>query len=287
MNTKTTGYNRSAQINGFNLSYDDVGKGEIPIIFMHGFPFDKTSWELQLEFLKFCYRLIAFDIRGFGQSPDDHTPLSMDLWSEDLIAFMDHKGIDKAIICGLSMGGYIALRAQKRFPERFEAIILCDTQCEADTEEVRENRFKTIEKIKADGVSDFYESFLKKAFSKSSLSNKTEVVEQLRTVLYANSQHALISGLVALAEREESCSTLENIKIPTLIICGKEDEITPVAKSEYMHSAIKGSILKVIENAGHVSNLEQPHKFAQHLSDFLDILPGVGAEFLDERWLDS
>jgi len=124
-------------INNVTLSYNDVGEGEIPVIFLHGFPFDKSMWKNQLDSLKFSHRTIAFDIRGFGKSPDENTPLSIDLFSEDLIAFMDKLNIKKAIICGLSMGGYIALNAIKRFPERFTALILCDTQCIADTVEVK------------------------------------------------------------------------------------------------------------------------------------------------------
>ena len=281
METKTKGYNLLVSVNGFDLSYDDVGEGKIPIIFLHGFPFDKTMWELQLEFLKFTYRLIAVDIRGFGKSNEEESPLSIDLFGEDLIAFMDKMKIEKAIICGLSMGGYIALHTQKRFPERFEALVLCDTQCIADTPEVKKNRYKTIDEIESNGVAGFNEGFLKKVFHKDSYTNNKELVNQLRFVVFANSQHIITQGLKAIAERLETCSTLNEIKIPTLIICGKEDDVTPLAQSESMHSSIQSSILKVIENAGHVSNLEQPHEFAKHLSDFLAGLTGVGIEDLN------
>ena len=104
------------------------------------------------------------------------------------------------------------------------------------------------------------------------------MVEQLKSVVSANSQHIIVQGLVALAERSETCSTLHDISIPTLIICGRQDEVTPLAQSESMHSSIRGSVLKVIENAGHVSNLEQPHEFAKHISEFLAGLDGVGKE---------
>jgi len=179
------------------------------------------------------------------------------------------------------MGGYIALHTQKRFPERFEALVLCDTQCIADTPEVKKNRYKTIDEIESNGVAGFNEGFLKKVFHKDSYTNNKELVNQLRFVVFANSQHIITQGLKAIAERLETCSTLNEIKIPTLIICGKEDEVTPLAQSESMHSSIQSSILKVIENAGHVSNLEQPHEFAKHLSDFLAGLTGVGIEDLN------
>ncbi len=278
MDTESNGYNLSVLVNGFDLSYDDVGKGKVPIIFLHGFPFDKSTWELQLEFLKFKYRLIACDIRGFGQSKDEDSPLSIDLFGDDLIAFMDELDISKAIVCGLSMGGYIALNVEKRFPERVEALILCDTQCIPDSPEVKKKRYQTIEEIESNGVAEFNEGFIKKVFHKDSFTNNKEVVEQLKTVVSANSQHIIVQGLVALAEREETCSSLKDIAIPTLIICGREDEVTPLAQSESMNSAIRGSVLNVIENVGHVSNLEHPHEFAKHISDFLSGLIGVGKE---------
>lgn len=278
METTTKGYNLSLTMKNFDLSYDDVGEGNIPIIFLHGFPFDKTMWLGQLDFLKLSYRLIACDIRGFGVSKDEESPLSMDLFGEDLIRFMDQLQIDKAVICGLSMGGFIALNAYKKAPSRFEALILCDTQCIADTAEVKKKRYTTIEEIKAKGASEFNEGFIKNVFHKESLTDKKELVEQLRGVVFSNSDEIIIHGLEALAERSDTCSVLSEITVPTLIICGREDIVTPLSESEFMHKNIKGSILKVIDKAGHVSNLEQPEAFNTHLSEFLADLNGVGTE---------
>lgn len=275
MKTAIKGYDLTIPINNFELSYDDVGEGAVPIIFLHGYPFDKTMWQLQLDFLQSSHRLIACDIRGFGKSTDEESPLSIDLFADDLIQFMDKLSIDKAILCGLSMGGFITLNAVQRFPDRFEALILCDTQCIADTAEVKEKRYKTIEEIEVDGEEKFNEGFIKKVFHKDSITNKKKLVEQLRSVVFANSKHIIVQGLVALAERSETCSNLNAITIPTLIICGREDEVTPLAQSEFMNATIKGSILHVIDNAGHVSNLEQPHKFNKHLLDFLMALDKV------------
>ena len=260
------------EVSNFTISYNDVGEGEIPIIFLHGFPFDKTMWKGQLDNLKSNNRLIAVDIRGFGKSIDANSELSMDLFGQDLIAFMDKLQIDKAVVCGLSMGGYIALNVLKNYPNRFEALILCDTQCIADTAEGKEKRYKTIEQINTDGPSEFNDGFIKNVFHADSLSAKHEIVESLRSTVVANSKEAITAGLVALAERSETCSSLSDIQVPTLIICGKQDVVTPLAQSEFMHSHIKGSTLKVIDNAGHVSNLEQPEEFNKHLVDFLNSL---------------
>lgn len=272
METREKGYDLVVHVNNFDLSYNDIGEGNIPIIFLHGFPFDKSMWQIQIDFLRATQRLIACDIRGFGNSSDENTALSMDLFAGDLIAFMDKLAVEKAIICGLSMGGFIAFNAQKRFPDRFVAMILCDTQCIADTDEVRENRMRLIDEIGQNGAANFNEGFIKKVFHKDSLTSKKGVVAKLRNVVFANSQHIITQGLKALAGRSETCSTLHDIQVPTLIICGREDEVTPLQESEFMHKNIKGSLLRIIENAGHVSNLEEPWEFNKILLEFLGTL---------------
>ena len=269
MESTTAGLNLMLNINNLNLSYDDVGEGNIPIILLHGFPFDKSMWAKQLDFFATTNRVIAIDIRGFGKSTDESTPLSIDLFSDDLMLFMNQMKISKAIICGLSMGGFIALNAQARFPDRFEAIILCDTQCIADTIEVKLNRYKTIDEIALNGTLNFNEAFIKKVFCKNSFTNKQEIVTQLRSVVMANPEQIIINGLKALAERSETCSTLPEINIPTLIICGREDEVTPLEQSEFLHTSIKASALHIIDDAGHVSNIEQPEEFNNEISKFL------------------
>lgn len=278
METGTKGYDLTTIVNNTAISYDDVGEGRMPVIFLHGFPFDRTMWHIQLDFLKSSYRLIACDIRGFGNSKDEETTLSMDCFGNDLLNFMDNLSIDKAVLCGLSMGGYIALNAIMRFPDRFSALVLCDTQCVADTPPEKEKRYAIIEEIKAAGAAGFNEGFIKKVFHKDSLKNKKELVKQLRNIVFANSPHIICQGLSALAARTETCSALSSITIPTLVICGREDEVTPLAKSEDLHEKIKGSMLRVIDQAGHVSNLEQPAAFNKFLRDFLSSTGGIGVE---------
>lgn len=262
----------STEINNTSISYYDIGEGDKTVILLHGYPFNKSMWEGQLDVLKSSKRVIAIDIRGFGKSTDKKSKLNMDLFGIDLVTFMDKLKIEKAIVCGLSMGGYIALNAIKIFPERFEALILCDTQCIADTAKVKENRYATIQQIKNDGADVFKNKFIESVFHPNSLKNKEGVVESLRSIVSANSEEIIIAGLIALAERSESCSNLDAICVPTLIICGREDEVTPLAQSEFMHKKIEGSILKVIDEAGHVSNLEQPDEFNKHLVGFLNTL---------------
>jgi 3-oxoadipate enol-lactonase len=283
MKTATKGYDLTINVNDFNLSYDDVGEGRIPIVFLHGFPFDKTMWQAQLDYLQTTHRVIACDIRGFGKSTDEESHLGMDLFANDLILFIDKLGLEKVIICGLSMGGYIALNAMKRFPSRFEALILCDTQCIADSHEVKTKRYKTIDEVNEYGETNFNEGFIKNVFYEDSLINKPEVVEQLRSVVFSNSRHIISQGLIALAERSETCSVLEEITVPTLIICGREDVVTPLDESKFMNKQIKGSVLHVINNAGHVSNLEEPIKFNKLLRDFLNDFSDAGVKDVKKK----
>lgn len=276
MGTVFKGDKRNDTNNSINLSYDDLGEGGIPIIFIHGFPFDRTMWQPQMDFFKSTNRVIAFDIRGFGESKDEESALSIDLFAEDLISFMDTLRIDKAIICGLSMGGYIALNAVKRFQNRFEGLILADTQCIADSDEAKQKRYKAIDEIVLHGTTGFNEAFIKNVLHKDSLSSKKEVVEKTRRMVYSNSEHIMGMGLTALAERSETCSTLSKITIPTLILCGREDTVTPIAQAESMKSSIYGSVLRIIDHAGHLSNLEQPESFNQHLLYFINALTVIG-----------
>lgn len=265
------GYNLITRVNNFDLSYDDLGEGAVPVIFLHGFPFSKSIWRVQLDFLKSWHRVIAFDIRGFGNSKDEKSVLSIDLFGDDLIRFMDKLNIDKAIVCGLSMGGYIALNAHKRYSDRLEGLILCDTQCIADTPEGKAKRYKLIDEVALNGTGNFTEGFVKNVFHKDSFTEKKEIVEELRNVILSNSKHIISMGLRALAERSETCSSLSEVHIPTLIICGREDLVTPLAQSELMNRSIKGSMLRIIDDAGHVSNLEQADEFNKLLQDFLKL----------------
>lgn len=272
MNTQTRGNDLTLRVNDFDLSYDDIGEGKVPIIFLHGFPFDKSMWKSQLDALKASNRVIACDIRGFGQSSDEDTMLSIDLFAEDLIDFMNELRIEKAIICGLSMGGYITLNAARRFPDRFEALILCDTQCNADNDDVKAKRQSAIEGIEENGPAEFNEKFLLSVFHKDSITKKESLVKDLRKVVNANTPNIIINGLNAISQRSETCSVLDKIEVPTLIICGRDDQVTPLTQSEAMHSQIEDSVLRIIENAGHVSNLEQTEDFNTQVIDFLAML---------------
>lgn len=260
---------KNITINGLNVAYQDNGTSPLPVIFLHGFPFNKSAWDPQFEAIASKYRMISYDLRGFGNSDAGQESFSMDLFADDLIHFMDALQIPTAIVCGLSMGGYIILNAIDRYSDRFKAIILCDTQCIADTPEGKEKRFKTIDSINANGLTEFTEGFLKNIFFAETFNRKPEVVDQIRNIMLSTKVSTVTNTLKALAERSETCSILNKINVPTLILCGKEDKITTPERAQFMHENIKNSELHIIEKAGHLSNMEEDGIFNERVLNFL------------------
>jgi 3-oxoadipate enol-lactonase len=257
-------------INNLLVSYTDEGQeGSSVIIFIHGFPFNKSMWNLQMESLKDNYRLIRYDIRGHGNSDAGNEVFSIDLFVNDLISFMDALKIDNAILCGLSMGGYIALSAINKHSERFDALILSDTQCIADTPDAKGKRIKAIENIRNTGIEKYAEESIKNLFAPESFSTRVKEIADVKEMIMKTSEQSLCSTLLALSVRKETCDILSEIKVPVLIMVGSEDKITPPAAARFMHEKIKGSILKIIDHAGHLSNLENPGEFNNQLKKFV------------------
>ena len=257
------------KVNEIEIYFTDSGKGDIPIIFIHGFPFDKSIWKPQEEFLNLFYRVITYDIRGYGNSIVDKKNPTIDLYADDLISFMNAMHIEKAIVCGLSMGGYILLNAVNRYPDKFEALILADTQCIADSSEVKEKRKTTIQQIEDKGLEDFAKAFVGNVFCRESLVNKSEIVGQIQNIILSTQPESITGTLSALAGRVETCSILNNIKIPVLILCGREDNVTPLKQSEFLQNSLPGSVFHIIDKAGHLSNLEQPDIFNKYIKEFI------------------
>jgi 3-oxoadipate enol-lactonase len=260
-----------------NVSYFDEGTNPgVPIIFIHGFPFNKVMWEDQLDLLKDNYRVLAYDVRGHGDSNPGVQQFSILQFVADLFLFMDALYIKKAIVCGLSMGGYIALKAVQENPDRIAGLILCDTQCTADSEEAKKKRSATIEAVQANGLKQYAEDSVERLFSKSSHASKKQVVSGIEGTILHTPVETIVNTLMALAERAETCSSLHLIKVPVLIMVGAEDEITPPEAARKMHQLIPNSELQILEKSGHVSNLEVPEIFNSHLQVFLkEVSPNV------------
>ncbi len=262
--------NVTTLVNNLSVSYSDVGPVEAPVvIFIHGFPLNKSMWDLQIEALKDEYRVIAYDIRGFGDSAPGSDDVSIDLFAGDLIAFMDTLKIKKAVVCGLSMGGYIVLNAAGKHPGRFEALILCDTQYVADTPEIKENRLVTINKIRKNGLEDYAHETIKNLFAPVCLLSKDTEIASVREMIVNTTKESIYNTLHAMAIRKDTTGILPRITIPVLIVVGKEDKITPPGIAEDMHKRINNSQLIIIENAGHLSNMENPFEFNYQVRKFI------------------
>ncbi|NCT13902.1 MAG: alpha/beta fold hydrolase [Flavobacteriales bacterium] len=267
------GNNIKIPVNDINVSYNDEGPKKAPvIIFIHGFPLNKSMWDKQSEKLKDSYRVIAYDIRGHGDTDLGAIDFSIDLFAQDLIDFMDALKIEKTMLCGLSMGGYIALNAIDKHPNRFSALILSDTNCTADSSEAKENRMKTIEGIKENGVKKLADGLIPKLFAPESFKTYSEGIAVVKELIVKTPKQSLYNSLHAMANRKETCSKLPEIKIPVLIIVGKEDKITPPEAANAMHEKIKDSSLQIIPNAGHLSNLENQEDFNNQLKKFIDTI---------------
>jgi len=229
-------------------------------------------WDTQVETLKENYRVIAYDIRGHGNSDRGIDNFFIELFVNDLLRLMEKLGIQKSILCGLSLGGYIALNAVLKYPDRFDGLILNDTQCIADTPEIKENRCNAIIRIKEKGVEMYADESIKKLFSPGSFTKKKNAIAEVKEMIINTPKQTLYNTLHALAERKQTCSRLQEINIPTLIMVGEEDKITPITTAQQINEKILNSKLEIIQQAGHLSNLENPTAFNTHLVTFLELV---------------
>lgn len=260
-----------ATINGAAIYFTENGEpGDMPVLFVHGFPFSGAMWDLQLEALGRRYRTIAYDIRGLGRSEIGDGQYTIEGHVDDLVGLLDHLEIDKTVIVGLSMGGYIALRALERNPERFLAAVLCDTRSEADDNAGKLKRATGAAAVKRDGAAVFAESFVPAVFAPESLRTTPEAVKLIRNIITTTSPQAIAGHLIAMACRTDTTASLASIGIPTLIIVGEADTLTPPRLSQAMHERIPGSVLHQVPGAGHMSNLENPEFFNARLLEFLE-----------------
>jgi 3-oxoadipate enol-lactonase len=267
------GNNIGIVINNLTVSYTDQGPDDAPIIiFIHGFPLNKSMWDIQVETLKKNYRVITYDIRGHGNSHPGIDEFFIELFVNDLLRFIKKLGIEKSILCGLSLGGYIALNAVLKYPDRFDGLILNDTQCIADTPEIKENRCNAIIRIKEKGVEQYADEIIKNLFAPETFTKNKNVIDAVKEMIISTPKQSLCNTLHALAERKETCTQLHEINIPVLIMVGKEDKITPIAAARQMHELILNSKLEIIQQAGHLSNLEDPAAFNTHLVKFLELV---------------
>jgi 3-oxoadipate enol-lactonase len=259
------------RVDDIQLAYDDTGLGQ-PVVFFHGYTFNRSMWTEQVSALSNRYRVITPDLRGLGESDATPGAATMNRMAQDTAALLDRLEISRAVVGGLSMGGYVALAFYKQFPSRVRALVLADTRPQADTEDGKQTRFQQADKALADGMAGIADSMLPKLLTPETVSKHPEIVKRVRDMMLKTKPDGAASALLGMAEREDQTPLLSRITCPTLILVGREDPITPVQDSEKMHREIAGSRLVVIENASHVSNLERTEQFNDELVRFLNSL---------------
>lgn len=253
------------------LSVEVRGEG-LPVVFIHGFPFDRTMWRHQVAALT-RWKRIALDLRGAGASTAPADGYSMSRYADDVVAVLDALGIRDAVVCGLSMGGYVVFDLLRRHPDRVRGVVLADTRAEPDSDEARRGRDEMIALARRDGPEAVAERMLPRVLAPTTFAEQPELVADVRTMMVRWTVPALVGALRALRDRADSTDTLPAIRVPTLVLVGEEDGITPPAGAERMAGAIAGARLVAIPAAGHLAPLEQPLAAGRALSEFLESLP--------------
>ena len=252
------------------MAYQEHGDADSPpVVLIHGFPFSHKMWEHQVLALAARYRVITYDLRGLGESLDETNHFTLEILVDDLLGLLDHLQIRKAAMVGFSMGGYIALRAMEREPTRFSMLVLADTQSAADSDEAKLKRTKALRSLQQAGIDVYGDEFLKSAISSATLETKRSLVANLKSMISSNSMAGLRGALFAMMSRTDTTQSLRNITVPTLVVVGSEDRITPVAQSEILKKSIPNARLALIAESGHMSNLENPEAFNSALLSFL------------------
>lgn len=262
-----------ALIGGVRTYYIDTGvRPGFPVVLIHGMTFDHRMWIPQIELFRRYHRVIAYDLRGHGKSEVGDGQYTYSRFVDDLTGLLDFLEVESAVLCGLSMGGAIAIRACVYHPERVRALVACDTTCGPDADDSKKQRELAIKAIKKEGLGPFAGDFLKKVFAPSSFETNKEVIEEIRKTIVSSSPLGICGALLAQAARTDLCAGLSGIAVPTLFVVGAVDALTPPGVMEKMREQVPGARMAIIPSAGHVSNLENVGEFNRVVGDFLEEL---------------
>ena len=242
-----------ARIRGAEIAYDVRGQGPA-LLLLHAFPLGLAQWDEQARALSGASQVVRFDARGFGGSPPGDGLLTMERIADDAAGLLDHLQIGAATVCGLSMGGYAAF---------------ADTKASADSDQARRVRAEQADHVRKEGTAAIVDAVLPKLLGKTTHETRPQVVTRVRDLILPNPPRGITDALAGLAARADSTATLREIRVPTLVVCGEEDAITPPAEAEALHAGIAGSALELIPKAGHLANLEAPEAFNRALEAFL------------------
>lgn len=256
----------------FMLAYQDSCAG-LTLLLIHGFPLNSNLWEPQMDDLRDVARMLAPDLRGHGLSDQGKSPYSIQLMADDCLALLQSVGVQEPVVlCGHSMGGYVAFEFYRRYPEWVAAIILVATRAAPDSPEGREGRDRMADAARQNGVPAIASQMLPKVLAPENYDNDRELVGFVRDMMESTSLNGVVGALQAMKERDDSRPLLPEIDVPVLIICGDDDQLIPLSEAEEMRDALPNAELALIPGAGHLPNLEQPLEFNELVWDFLESL---------------
>ncbi|HVL68378.1 MAG TPA: alpha/beta fold hydrolase [Vicinamibacterales bacterium] len=247
------------------------------VVLIHAFPLGARLWRPQRVAPLPRRKLLTPDLPGFGASTEPPARSVEDM-ARAVLAELDAAGVRRAVIGGLSMGGYVTLALYRLAPERFAGMVLADTRATADSDQQREGRRRMIATARDRGPSAVADEMLPKLLGETSQRERPELAREVRDMIEENRGETIAAALEAMMGRPDSTPLLAAIAVPTLVICGDEDTLTPPSDSEALHRGIAGSRLVVLSGAGHLSSLEAPQAFSDALASFLATIPGSSAD---------
>ena len=264
-----------ANLNGATLHYDDRGGGGggggAPLVLVHGFPLDGRMWAAQAEALAGRSRVIVPDLRGFGRSGETG-PFTIESLADDVHALADRLGLGRLVLAGLSMGGYVALAYAKKYPATLRGLILIDTKAEADPPPAREGRDKMIAQVREHGVGPVADAMLGKLIPQETATARPQLARELREMMESQRPATIAHALAAMRDRPDRSGELSAIAVPTLIVVGEKDGITPPDVMRGIHRQVAGSEMLVIPAAGHMTPMEQPEQVNRAIGRFVAAL---------------
>jgi len=255
------------KININNLFVFDSDNGKPPLIFVHAFPLNSNMWQNQIDFFSNTFRVIYYDVRGLGINSQSNNQFMMEDYADDLISIIDYLKLYDVNAVGLSMGGYIIQRAIVREPSKFQSIILADTKGEKDNDDALIGRANSIKLIKNNQRNIFLSNFIKNLIAEN---NYSKFVHNLNDIISLNSDDGIIGAMLALATRTNTIDSLAKLKHPALILVGENDKLTPLSSAENLSKSLSSSVLKIVPDAGHLSNIENPDFFNSEVLNFLN-----------------
>jgi 3-oxoadipate enol-lactonase len=258
---------KNNRING--LSVFDSENGKEPLVFVHAFPLNSGMWDLQVKAFSTDYRVITYDVRGLGESRQSNNQFMMENFADDFISIIDELKPGKVNAIGLSMGGYIIQRALIKRKELFKSVVFADTRLERDTNDGLALRAASLQKLLKGQRNEFLDGFLINLINKKSYNNK-ELVSNIKSLMSVNTDEGIAGAMLALATRSNNLNAYSDFDLPVLAIVGRDDILTPPECSNNIKNNFINSEMVIIEDSGHLSNLENPDLFNKYLRTFLE-----------------